>query len=769
MDKTEAVPGIAALSDLDGQSMTRWLRDRLADRWIFPANLTHTLIGLPGSPDDMKTFVEPGGAFSPGVGTYGLTFWVYDRRQRMLYAPETYRLDDLTLTLEGGYLPIVNSTWQAGDVTITCQICASGHDETQHVINDYAQITLSTTAETTQDMYLYVAVRSLGPAGGPVTHVGYNDARQTIYVNGAAAVQLDQAAEAFGACAFGEVEDDISQWARRGELPATRDAQDSLGLASGAGRLAVQLQAGQEWTLGIRAAVKRELADDHLRPGDVANAIEATKAWWRGMLDTVDLALPGAFSRDVFKASIGYLLNLTVNDEVHVSCTSYPNTYLRDGVYMINAIDKAGLHDHAQRYIEYLIAHPWAGAASQQGPEADAPGELLWIVSEHYRLTGDTAWLRAVYPAIRPVAELLSFLRNPIDGTVREFAGVTLTVTGNEVFAMMDTTLREMPLHFDVLLARVEDGIIFGRIDLAHTPHWLVMPMTIAGLTGMAEAAAAIGENEDTARFGAEAHAAQQAYDRYCRTDIPPGWNSVVIWPCRSLDTTLPYLSDLHKPDSYAQHLIPVSREFDPELALSNKYINFGAAHNLLLLGHRNEAIAGLAALYNSSLYHESLQAHAYAEVTKAKEERWYEVRHWRALWSHVRGWFNLGFNLPHGWCSAELALLLRDMVAYEEDGWLRLGEGIMPRLLAEGEPVGCRRLPTYYGTLTYQLMREGETIRLELDDQISPPHGFTLYVGPDVTVRRRGPNRVEETVHSIDGRVAVAPGLTTLHLGENP
>ncbi len=754
------------LGELDGQQLTRWLRQREAGRWVLPANLTHTLVGTPGLADELKTFVEPGGAFSPGVGTYGVTFWVYDRHDQRLYAAETYPLEALSFGLAAGYLPVVTTSWQADSVRVSCQVGAGWEGDDLGTVNDYAHIALRNDGFVSRSLWLYVAVRSLGPAGGPVHDVSYAEDARTILVNGDAAVQLDRAPEAFGACTFEDGEDDISVWASRGEIPGVLRATSPLGLAGGAARFAVRLRPGEEFGLGVRAAMKGRPLSETLAPGDIEMMLTRIRDWWQGTLDQVDLDLPGVFSREVFKASIAYLLNLSVEDQVRVSNVSYPSTYVRDGIYIINAIDKAGLHDRARRYIEYLVAHPWSGAASQGGAEADAPGELLWVISEHYRLTRDVEWLRSVYPTVRQVAELICFLRHPVDGEVLEFAGVRLTVRGNEVFAEMDVTLRDMPMHFEVLLARVEDGVIYGRIDLGHYPHWLVMPMAIAGLQGTAEAAAALGEDVDAEHFGSEAAAARQDYERYCQVEVPLGWAGVLVWPCRSVDPTIPYLSDMNFPDSYAQRLVPVSVEFDPELPQSNKYINFGAAHNLLLLGHQSKAVESLEALRHSSMYQESLQAHAYAEVTR--DEEWYELRHWTKLWSHVRGWHNLGFNLPHGWCSAELALLLRDMVVYEDEGWLRLGEGLALDRLVEGEAVGARDMPTYYGSLTYRLVRQGEGLSLEVSGEASPPRGFTLYVGENVAARRVGDNGQELDVSPVAGRITVTSGMTTLRVVRN-
>ena len=43
-----------------------------------PRGQIHVPIGIPNTLDTLKTFVEAEGNFSPGFGTYGIYFWLYD-------------------------------------------------------------------------------------------------------------------------------------------------------------------------------------------------------------------------------------------------------------------------------------------------------------------------------------------------------------------------------------------------------------------------------------------------------------------------------------------------------------------------------------------------------------------------------------------------------------------------------------------------------------------------------------------------------------------
>src|SRR5690242_1053606 len=82
-----------------------------------PRGKLHMPIGIPNSLDTLKTFVEAEGNFSPGFGTYGIYFWLFDRDAKTLHAPT---LDGTPCDhgLEPAGLPIPYSAWNAGSAEI---------------------------------------------------------------------------------------------------------------------------------------------------------------------------------------------------------------------------------------------------------------------------------------------------------------------------------------------------------------------------------------------------------------------------------------------------------------------------------------------------------------------------------------------------------------------------------------------------------------------------------------------------------------------------
>jgi hypothetical protein len=82
-----------------------------------PAGKIHIPIGKPNTVDALKTFVEAEGNYSPGVGSYGVYFWVWDEATRKLWAP-TMLETACEHGLNEGSLLLPWTKWRAGDVQV---------------------------------------------------------------------------------------------------------------------------------------------------------------------------------------------------------------------------------------------------------------------------------------------------------------------------------------------------------------------------------------------------------------------------------------------------------------------------------------------------------------------------------------------------------------------------------------------------------------------------------------------------------------------------
>jgi hypothetical protein len=83
--------------------------------------------------------------------------------------------------------------------------------------------------------------------------------------------------------------------------------------------------------------------------------------------------------------------------------------------------------------------------------------------------------------------------------------------------------------------------------------------------------------------------------------------------------------------------------------------------------------------------------------------------------------------DMPHTWVAASFVRAVRTLFAYERefDHALIVAAGVPRAWLGEGHPVGVKRLPTYFGVLSYTLESDGpDRLRLQLSGDLRMPPG---------------------------------------------
>lgn len=97
---------------------------------------------------------------------------------------------------------------------------------------------------------------------------------------------------------------------------------------------------------------------------------------------------------------------------------------------------------------------------------------------------------------------------------------------------------------------------------------------------------------------------------------------------------------------------------------------------------------------------------------------------------------------MPHGWAVAELWLLLRDCLVFENDEKLVLLCGVPPSWFTHKGGITIKNLPTHFGKLTLRWEPVPSRATLRLHGKANPPKGFVLRLAaslsPIVTVRGR-------------------------------
>lgn len=122
------------------------------------------------------------------------------------------------------------------------------------------------------------------------------------------------------------------------------------------------------------------------------------------------------------------------------------------------------------------------------------------------------------------------------------------------------------------------------------------------------------------------------------------------------------------------------------------------------------------------------------------------QMRGWYALdeggrsgsggWKHVRTTWDASVAMPHGWSIAELHLLLRDSLVFEDGDCLVLLAGVPPQWLTAGEVMAVEHLPTHYGACSFRYAPAQHGAMLTLSGSAVPPAGFVLRLPATLNAR---------------------------------
>jgi len=719
-----------------------------------PRGEVHVPIGTANTVDSLKTFVEAEGNFSPGFATCGVYFWVYDRDRRKLAAPTVNGVECDRGLAGTGYL-IPRSRWSAGDVAVKTEVCQVERDSPAGRLQVVAaRVHMTGGADAPRKVSLLTALRPLGAAGGPIRSLAVSDDGDALLIDGHPALVASRPASVAGVSA----KDNVAEAAAAGEVPDDTRASSDTGDCSGALRFDLALGAGETATFGFlcpvlpgRRAVghdwdgtsgwaQLDLAEpdaayggvlqpdpglDYYRGLGADTVFDEAHAYWKDLVGRATIHVPDRRWAECFAAIVGHAAMELNEGAPDVAVVNY-NVFNRDGVYVANILQKSGNFDLAAAAIDYFLSHPFNGRTRV---EADNPGQVLWAMGEHWRFTRDRKWLARVYPSSAKIAAMIRYYRTTpgphyVKATSLEFG---------------DALPPDRP---DERPARRRQVLRPGSCDGNHPEY--TEAFDVAGLRAAAVLARAAGRDEDAAESDDLAEKLVHGYDERFGARLPAGYgNYCVLWPCR--------LYPLEEGKAFEQ--------FQSNGATRPggwRYFALARAHQGLLAGNRE---AGWKTIANH-LAHPQMQG-------------WYVFdeggRSGQGGWRFARTTWKPGVAMPHGWAIAEMWLLLRDSLVYEDGDRLVLLAGVPPDWLTGAGPIEFDNLPTHFGpcSLSYTVSNSEATVRV--GGEANPPGGFEIRLverdGEDrrLSVRKGEEIRITLTPHTWGFRF---PVLTPRQLG---
>jgi len=443
----------------------------------------------------------------------------------------------------------------------------------------------------------------------------------------------------------------------------------------------IQLKPGEEKQLVFKMLcfpAPLERAEEFA--GDVDTAKNRVISFWESLLKKgAWLEVPEKKVVDTYRANLVYLFiarEKRGEDYIQkVNKFQYDAFWIRDGAFMVRALDVWGFPFEAERSALYFLKHqrPDGLFLSQEG-QLDAWGQTLWTFGQHFRLTGDLIFARKVYPAVRKAMEWLIRTR--------------------------EQTKQETGLGRGLLPATHphDNENAYGHI--IGNDFWAYQ-----GVIEAVNMARALGYEEDARRWEEEANDYRESIlenlkEATRRTNgyIPPSlegegldWaNLKSVYPCRVLDPMDEMVTATIKKvreQNFREGLMTYG-----SLDNLHGYIGIDVPQSELIRGEKENVLD----VFYSLLLH-TTATHGGFEMCSASSR-------------------DFGGNLtPHGCFAGKFLDLLRNMLLREENNELHLFSCLPQAWIQPGERISFLNVPSHFGRVSLFL------------DVL--PHGGELYL----------------------------------------
>lgn len=570
---------------------------RPADPW--PRGKGHVVLAYPGTKE--KAYYEPGGSFSPSIGSFGVSIWAIDKKGKLLATSDNIPLRNIRqefIRAEEEPIP--------GILTET-----EYYEATWSPVKVGRWMLDLTQKSSDRDVRLMLVVRSAGPAGGPVNSLYWGNG--TLSINGRWNVTVDPF---LGQVFLGDerqknwinYSSKISHWTGDG----------------GWGYAKFPLQEGQTY---------RVVIDDPLFKADTELRYAHTRP-------NLKLSLPDKRFMDGLNAQVEHLMMGIVGLETRPGDPmSYTLSWQRDSAYIIMALANAGQLEIARQLSVKLAENDFFGGF---GPEADAPGLAIWTLAEIADRLQDSEYDQFIWSHVKRKAEF-------IEGMLSATKPFYRMSTGDLV-----KHLRGNPYAEIALVAKpAKNGLIVGKVD-SQFPVFYVNAVSYGGLMEAAALASRLNQADLALRWRDKAASLQRGLEKELMgtDDInDPRIYSIAIWPSGAVN--------FHR-DAFLERLLQRWHKiydglgnFRSDLRPS-PYFLLSEAHQWLFLGDTARVWETL----NWFFAHQASPGLYTWRENNPERNRFFD-------WEESRSWSDDSYVTPHYWTAAEMLLLQLDMLAY--------------------------------------------------------------------------------------------------------
>ena len=156
--------------------------------------------------------------------------------------------------------------------------------------------------------------------------------------------------------------------------------------------------------------------------GQANSSFDATKQHWQARVDSIPIVLPasGAPLIRAMRTSLAHILLNRDGPRIQPGSRSYERSWIRDGALTSAALLRIGGTREVREFIEWYAPFQYANGkvpccvdhrGADPVPEHDSHGQLIYLIAEYVRLTGDTGIARTHWPRVVAAVGYIDTLR----------------------------------------------------------------------------------------------------------------------------------------------------------------------------------------------------------------------------------------------------------------------------------------------------------------------------------------------------------------------
>jgi len=605
-----------------------------------------------------------------------------------------------TQSLEENYLPIPNVTWNNDKIGLDIKIFANG--EANKNLNLYLKYAITNNSSSPKKVNLFLLIRpfqvnpyyqflNLQGGVGKINSIKENDSK--IYVNEDKVIIPITKYTSFGTCSFdeGNIVDEL----RENIFPESKSISVTDHLANGIMKYDFELKPGDVKIVYLSVPFYGdESVRENLTENIVERKLEETKKFWQSKVNHIKFNLPKSADRiiNTYKSNLAYILINRDGAGIQPGSRSYERSWIRDGALTSSTLLKSGIVDEVKDFINWYAANQYENGkvpcvVDSRGPdpvpENDSNGEFIYLIREYFNFTKDTVFLQSKNENVKRAVEYIESLiaeqstdqyKNGND-SVRAYYGLVTKSISHEGYSAK-------PMH--------------SYWDDFFTMKGLKDATEIQRLLGEKESYERIKKVRDT--FKKNLYSSLNLAMKTRKIDYIPGCvelgdfdatsTTIALTPCNEL-------SNLPKPQVYNTF---------------NKYYEFfknrrdGKIDWINYTPYENRLIGSFIQLDQPERAQELIEF--FLKDQRPKEwNLWAEV-----VWKDYRTPKFIG-DMPHTWVGSDFINAIRSMFVYENeaDESLVLASALYQDWIDSPTGMSIENLPTYYGELSYSIIKENE------------------------------------------------------------